>query len=78
MKPTKCTNMFFRYLCYNITLNVLTCFDPQGTIIRESNEGNYAFNKIKLLCTKLACFKRVKQLKCRSFFGQLLNKYARS
>jgi hypothetical protein len=44
--------MFFRYLCYNITLNVPTCFDPQGTIIRKSNEGNTAFNKIKLQCTQ--------------------------
>jgi len=25
---------------YNNTLNIPTCFDPQGTIIRESNQSN--------------------------------------
>jgi hypothetical protein len=40
--------MFFIYLCYNITTNFPTCFDPQETIIGESNEGNTTFNKIKL------------------------------
>ena len=35
--PTKCTVLFLGYLCYSITLNVHTCFDPQGIIIREIN-----------------------------------------
>jgi hypothetical protein len=35
IKPTKCTKMVLRYLYYNITLNIPTCFDPQRTIIRE-------------------------------------------
>jgi hypothetical protein len=34
-QTTKCTNLFLRYLHYNITLNIATCFDPQGTFIRD-------------------------------------------
>ena len=30
---TKCTNLFLRYLYFNITLNSTTCFGPEGTII---------------------------------------------
>ena len=41
-KSTKCTVMFLRYLHYSITLNILTRFDPQGTIIRELNKTNMA------------------------------------
>lgn len=33
-KPAKCTELFLRYLCYNITLNIPTRFSPQRTIIR--------------------------------------------
>jgi len=47
--------MFFRCFYYNITLDVTTCFDPQGTIIRESNEGNTAYNQIKLLIFVFPC-----------------------
>jgi hypothetical protein len=36
-KPTKCTKLFLRYLYYNNTLNIDTCYDPLGSIIRESN-----------------------------------------
>jgi hypothetical protein len=28
LRPTKCTALFLRYLYYNITLNIATCFDP--------------------------------------------------
>ena len=35
----KCTNLFLRYL-FHKTLNIPTCIDPQGTIIRESNLSN--------------------------------------
>jgi hypothetical protein len=31
-KPTKCTESFLRYLYYNITLNIPTCFSPHGII----------------------------------------------
>ena len=31
-KPTKCTVLFLRYLYYNITLNIATCFGSQGII----------------------------------------------
>jgi len=30
-KPTKCTELSLRYLCYNITLSVPTCFSPHAT-----------------------------------------------
>ena len=39
-KLTKCTNLFLRYLYYNITINTPICFRPQGTIIRQSNQRN--------------------------------------
>ena len=44
-KPTKCTNFFLTYLHHNITLNIVTRFDPQGNIIRESNQSNAAKTK---------------------------------
>jgi hypothetical protein len=34
-KPTKCKKYFLRHIYYNITLSILTCFHPQGTIMRE-------------------------------------------
>jgi len=34
-KPTKYTDLFLRYLHYDIARHVPTCFGPQGTIIRE-------------------------------------------
>jgi len=34
-KPTKRTFSFLRYLHYNITLDIPTCFDPQRTFIRR-------------------------------------------
>jgi hypothetical protein len=42
-KPTKCTNLFLRYLHYNFTLNIPTFFSPQGDINTESNQSNTAF-----------------------------------
>jgi len=42
-----------RFLYYNITLNIATCFGPQGTIIRESNQSNTAKNQISRFCTTL-------------------------
>ena len=33
-KSTKCTKLFLIYLYNNITLNIATCFGPQGTNIR--------------------------------------------
>jgi len=36
----KCTKLFLSYFYYNITQNTDTCFDPQGTIIMESNQSN--------------------------------------
>jgi len=50
-KPTKSTNLFLRYLHYNITLNITTCFGPQGIIIRESNQSNAAWKQISHLYT---------------------------
>jgi len=44
-KPTKCTNFFLIYLHHNITLNTATRFDPQGNVIRESNQSNAAKTK---------------------------------
>ena len=38
----KSENLFLRSLYYNITLNIPTCFGPQQTIIRESNQSNIA------------------------------------
>jgi len=32
IQPTKCAILFIRYLYYNITLNISTCFDLQGII----------------------------------------------
>jgi len=37
---TKFAVLFLRYLCYNITLNIPTCFNSLGIIIREPNQGN--------------------------------------
>jgi hypothetical protein len=34
-KPTKYTNMFVRYLHYDITLDISKCFGPQRTFIRD-------------------------------------------
>jgi hypothetical protein len=34
-KPTKCTEVFVRYLHYNITLHVPTCFGTQRTFFRD-------------------------------------------
>ena len=42
LRPTKGAILFLRYLYYNITLNIPTCFDPQGLIIREPNQSNTA------------------------------------
>jgi hypothetical protein len=41
-KPTKRTFSFLRYLHYNITLNIATCFDSQGTFIRRPYQSNAA------------------------------------
>jgi len=35
MKATKCTELFLRYLYYSITVNIRTCFGPQGNIIKN-------------------------------------------
>jgi len=34
------TRLFLRYLHYDITLNIRTWFDAQGTVTRESNKSN--------------------------------------
>jgi hypothetical protein len=34
---------------YNMTMNIRICFDPQGILIRESNQ-------ISRLCTQLSCY----------------------
>ena len=49
----KCTALFVRYLYYNITLNIPTCFDPQGIIVRESNQSITAVLANLFLC---GCF----------------------
>ena len=67
-QPTKYTLLFLRYLYYNITLNVPTCFEPQRIIIREPNQSNTTQNQISHFYTQLTCCKRVKQLKCRQLF----------
>lgn len=41
---------------YNITLNNLTCFDPQWIIIRESNQKNIVYNQISHVYTQLSCY----------------------
>jgi hypothetical protein len=46
-QPTNCTIFCFRYLYYNLTLNIATCFDSEG-IIRETNQSDTAKkNKIR-------------------------------
>ena len=35
-------NLFLRYLHYNTTVNIATCFGPQMIIISESNQNNTA------------------------------------
>jgi hypothetical protein len=35
-------DLFLRYLHYNITLNNPTCFGPQRTFVRKSNQSNTA------------------------------------
>jgi len=37
-KPIKCTKLFLIYLYCTMTLHIVTCFDPQGTIIKKSNK----------------------------------------
>jgi len=39
-KPKIWTNLFLRYLYYNITLNTPKCSVRQGTIITDSNQRN--------------------------------------
>jgi hypothetical protein len=48
--PTKCTILFLRYLYYNTTLIIPTCFSLQGTIIMESHHLTF---KPRHLSTKL-------------------------
>jgi len=73
-KPTKYTN-FLRYIDYSITLNILTCFDPQGIIFREpyqSNTGCYQFSHFSThvpLCKKsfvkyVGCLRDSKNVRC--------------
>jgi len=50
-EPTNCTDLFLRYLFYNITLNIATCCRRQGTNIRESNQNHVAWNQISHSCT---------------------------
>jgi hypothetical protein len=47
----KCTVLFLGYLCYTVTLNIATYFDPKGIIIRE-------LTKATLQKTKLTTFVR--------------------
>ena len=71
-KPTKYTKLFLRYLYFNIALNIATCFDPQRTNIRESNQSTAAHKQISNFFTQLTRCRRVKQLKCRQFFVEYL------
>jgi hypothetical protein len=64
LRPTKCTLLFFRYLYYNVSYNIPTCFNNHGFITEEPT-------KAILHKTKLATFvhirhgvKGVKWLKC--------------
>jgi hypothetical protein len=59
-KPTKYTKLFFRYLYYNIALNIPACFDLQETIIIESNQGNTAEHQVTYFRTQLTQCKRVR------------------
>ena len=52
-KPTKYAHLFLRYLHYNITRHVSTCFGPQRTIIKESNEGTQHKTKLVTLVHRL-------------------------
>jgi hypothetical protein len=61
----KAESFLFRYLYYNITLNISTCFGPQGTIFTESNQTNKHETKSSHFCIQLAWCKRVEFLKCR-------------
>jgi hypothetical protein len=38
-QATKLTIFFLKYLYYNMALNIPTCFDPQGIIIREQTKA---------------------------------------
>jgi len=53
IKPTKYTKLFLRYLYYNVTLNITTCFGPKGTVSRESNQSNAAQDQISHFYTQL-------------------------
>jgi hypothetical protein len=37
---------FMGHLYYNITLNIPTCFDSQGIVVRESTQSNTAQKQI--------------------------------
>jgi hypothetical protein len=52
-KLTKYTNLFLRYLHYNITVDIPTCFGPQRTFIREENESYTTHNEISHFCIQL-------------------------
>jgi len=56
-QSTKFPDLFLRYLYYNITLNIPTCFGPQGTIMREPNQSSAATNQNSLFGTQLTCRK---------------------
>jgi hypothetical protein len=39
LRPTKRSVLLLRYLHYDVTLNIPTCFDPQLIIIREGKQS---------------------------------------
>jgi len=56
-QTTKCTVFFLRYLHYNTTLSIPTCFNPQVIVTREVISNKVAWNKIIYL---YSCRKRIK------------------
>jgi hypothetical protein len=72
---TKCKVLFLRCLCWNISLNIPTCFDPQGIITREPNQirNTDSFTPCQL-CVKVAYLVFVVLL----WFGSLVMIYSAS
>jgi len=64
-KPAKCTELFLRYLCYNITLNIPTRFSQQGTII--SIVLTFIMAGVKLLYIKIHKIYRINLQKKSTF-----------
>ena len=66
--------MFLRYLYYNTTLCMTTCFDPQFAIIRQSNQLVYTIKPNQSLLYSVDVVYNSQRLKCRHYFAKGLRK----